>query len=117
MTRKADNFGLAEAMLISEEVSGPLRSSSRSIAEFYEGSIETSSPVVAKYILISLHASPCAMGLAVPVKYTAFGYSFPITEYCPLYCSLLSGSRLELGDVFVSAFISRTDRLFVLLAC
>jgi hypothetical protein len=67
-----DNFGLAGGMLISQEVSAPLRSSSRSIAEFYERYNETSAPVPAKHFLISLQVSPCAMGLAVPVKYTAF---------------------------------------------
>jgi hypothetical protein len=38
MTTMADNFGLAGAILISQEGSTPLRSSSRSIAEFYERS-------------------------------------------------------------------------------
>jgi hypothetical protein len=59
MTRKADNFALTGAMLISEE-------------EFYERNSETSAPVVAKHFLVSLQVSPCAMGLAVPVKYTAY---------------------------------------------
>jgi hypothetical protein len=40
------------------------------------------------------------MGLSVPVKHTAFWYLLPITEYCPLHCTLHSWSRLKFSDVF-----------------
>jgi hypothetical protein len=49
MSKKADNFGPAGAMLISQEGSAPLRSSSRSISEFYEGNNQISAPVIAKH--------------------------------------------------------------------
>jgi hypothetical protein len=54
MTGKADNFRLVGAMLISQEVFTSLRSSKRSVTEFYESNNETSASVVAKHFFIGL---------------------------------------------------------------
>jgi hypothetical protein len=88
MTGKADNFRLVGAMLISQEVSAPLRSSGPSATEFYESNNETSAPVVAKHFFIGLQISPCAMGLAVPVKYT-------VSHHRILYLILQSTIRIQ----------------------
>jgi hypothetical protein len=48
MRSKADNFGLAGSVLISQESFASLRSSSRSRTEFYELSNDISAAVVAK---------------------------------------------------------------------
>jgi hypothetical protein len=72
MTSKADNFGLAGLVLISQERFASLRSSSRSRTEFYELSHDISAVVVAKDFLLACQLCSWGMGLAVPVKHTTF---------------------------------------------